>query len=59
MKVHVEWLDGERRTYDNVEKVQSGTDQVLRLYGYLVGGRAPVIAELPTFSIREWRREER
>ncbi len=59
MKVHVEWLDGERRTYDNVEKLSPGTDQVLRLYGYEVGGRAPVLAELPTFSIREWRREER
>lgn len=59
MKIHVEWLDGERRTYDDVEKVVAGTDNVLRLYGYLVGGRAPIIANLPLFQVREWKRDER
>ncbi len=57
MKLRVEWLDGETRTYDSVERVDPGTDQVLRLYGYAVYGRRELIASSPMASIREWRTE--
>lgn len=59
MKVHIEWLDGQHRTYDDVVRLVPGRDQVLRLYGHPVGGRETILAELPTFSIREWKREGR
>lgn len=59
MKALVEWMDGESRTYENVDRADSGTDQVLRLYGYEVGGRRPLIAAIPYGNVREWKYLER
>jgi hypothetical protein len=54
MTVDVEWVDGEHRTYTDVEDTSVGTE-VLRLYGYVIGGRREVIANLPLFHVREWK----
>ncbi len=53
MKVIVEWMDREVREYESVDKALPGADHVLRLYGYEVGGRAPIVAEIPLFQVRE------
>ena len=58
MKVHVEWLDGVKRTYEDVGRADPGRDQVLRLYSREVYGLRELIASLPTASIREWRTED-
>lgn len=59
MTVVVEWMDGEVRRYSEVNKPMVGSDRVLRLYGYEIGGRTNVIAELPIDHIREWKYEGR
>lgn len=56
MKVTVEWLDGEVRTYDNIEKTDPGNDRVLRLYGHLrIGGPLELIVAIPHTPVREWK----
>ena len=56
MKVTVEWLDGEARTYDNIEKTEPGADRVLRLYGRrMIGGPAELIVAIPHANVREWK----
>lgn len=55
MIVEVEWMDGEVRRYESAEKALVGSDRVLRIYSYPVGGRAELIAELPIDHVREWR----
>jgi len=57
MKIVVKWMDGVSREYEGIERAVVGTDRVLRLYGYEVGGRANLDAEIPIFSVREWLRE--
>lgn len=57
MRVIVEWMDEEVRAYDGAEKAIVGGDRVLRIYGYEVGGRAPLISTIPLFGVREWKME--
>jgi hypothetical protein len=57
MKVIVEWVDGEIREYPNVDAVTDG-NEVLRLYGYPVGGHTPKIAAIPLYQVREWKRAD-
>lgn len=59
MTVVVEWMDGVERRYDGAEQATVGDDRVLRVYGYAVGGRTPILAELPIYGIREIKREGR
>lgn len=56
MKVVIEWMDGEVRTYDAIDKAEPGTDRVLRLYGQRrIGGTTELIAAIPHGSVREWK----
>ncbi|WP_328465556.1 hypothetical protein OHA21_43895 [Actinoplanes sp. NBC_00393] len=60
MKVTVEWLDGEVRIYDDIDKSEAGTDQVLRLYGRRkIGGPAELITAIPHAGVREWKLADR
>jgi hypothetical protein len=60
MKVTVEWLDGEVRTYDAIDKAEPGNDRVLRLYGERrIGGPAVLIAAIPHANVREWKIADR
>lgn len=60
MKVTVEWLDGEVRTYDAIDKAEPGNDRVLRLYGQrLIGGPSELIVAIPHTNVREWKVERR
>jgi hypothetical protein len=60
VKVTVEWLDGETRSYDSIEKAEPGNDRVLRLYGFRkIGGPAELIAAIPHANVREWKLADR
>lgn len=56
MRVELTWMDKTHLMVPNVDKVSVGTDQVLRLYGYEVGGRAPILLEAPTCNLKMWER---
>ena len=56
MKVTVEWLDGEVRAYEAIEKAEPGNDLVLRLYGRrTIGGPLELIVAIPHTHVREWK----
>lgn len=58
MKVHIEWLDATRRTYDDVDKATVDGNRILRLEGHPAAVRRPIIADLPVDRIRELRYED-
>ncbi len=60
MRVHVEWIDGIKRTYDGVgETILTRESKLLTLLGHRVyGGPAEHVASIPLDQVREYRREE-
>ncbi|MEU1810933.1 hypothetical protein [Micromonospora aurantiaca (nom. illeg.)] len=59
MRVHVEWIDGVKRTYDGVGQTHlSSESNLLTLHGHRVGGYSQHIASIPLDQVREYRKEE-
>lgn len=58
MKITVEWMDGETRTYGQVTKTVV-EDGVLRIFGdsNAYGFTTKTISSIPLNNIREWRPE--
>lgn len=60
MRVHIEWLDGTKRTYDSVgSTILTRESNLLTLLGHRVyGGPADHIASIPLDQVREYRKED-
>jgi hypothetical protein len=56
VNVRIEWMDGVVLDVDHAEHAEWGSDRVLRVYGYLTGGRRPLLAEVPMYHVRQIRR---